>query len=38
MNNYKFNHDLIDNVLMKGLGLQTKQIMENKICKNTTKF
>lgn len=35
---YKFNHDLLDNVLRKGLKAQTKQIMENKKCKNTTKF
>ena len=26
---YKFNHDLIDNVLLRGLCVQTKQIMEN---------
>ena len=36
--NYKFNHDLTDNVLQRGLGFQTKTIMENKKCKNTTKF
>ncbi len=36
--NYKFNHDLVDNVLIKGLKVQTKLIMENKKCKNTTKF
>lgn len=35
---YKFNHDLIDNILLKGLMLQTKAVMENKRCKNTTKF
>lgn len=35
---YEFNHDLLDNVLLKGLNLQTKIIMENKKCKNTTKF
>ncbi|MBE7087376.1 MAG: hypothetical protein E7369_03655 [Clostridiales bacterium] len=35
---YKFNHDLIDNVLYKGLIAQTKMIMENVKCKNTTKF
>lgn len=28
--NYKFNHDLIDNILLKGLVLQTKTVMENK--------
>jgi hypothetical protein len=36
--NYKFNHDLIDNVLLRGLCVQTKQIMENVKCKNSTKF
>ncbi len=35
---FNFNHDLIDNVLMRGLSVQTKYIMENKKCKNTTKF
>ena len=35
---YKFNHDLIDNVLLSGIILQTKNIMENIKCKNTTKF
>lgn len=35
---YKFNHDLINNILMFGLKSQTKQIMENKKCKNITKF
>jgi hypothetical protein len=35
---YKFNHDLINNVLLGGLKNQTKLIMENKKCKNTTKF
>lgn len=34
---YKFNHDLIDNVLLRGLSVQTKQIMENEKCKNFTK-
>lgn len=33
---YKFNHDLTDNVLINGLREQTKKIMENKKCKNTT--
>lgn len=28
--NYSFNHDLTDNVLLKGLRLQTKKILENK--------
>lgn len=36
--NYKFNHDLTDNILMLGLKAQTTRIMENKKCKNTTKF
>ncbi len=36
--NYKFNHDLIDNVLYRGLVLQTKRIMEKEKCKNTSKF
>ena len=36
---YRFNHDLTDNVLIKGLKVQTKNILENdKKCKNTTKF
>ena len=35
---YKFNHDLISNVLVLGLKQQTKIVMENKKCKNTTKF
>ena len=35
---YKFNHDLLDNVLLRGLKVQTKQILENEKCKNTTKF
>ena len=34
---YKFNHDLTDNVLLKGLKEQTKQIMEKNLCKKTTK-
>ncbi len=36
--NFKFNHDLIDNVLYRGLAMQTKRIMENEKCKNTSKF
>ena len=36
--NYKFNHDLISNILVLGLRQQTKMIMENSKCKNTTKF
>ena len=35
---YKFNHDLTDNVLLNGLRVQTKIILENCKCKNTTKF
>lgn len=35
---YKFNHDLTDNVLLNGLKLQTKKILENNKCKSTTKF
>lgn len=35
---YSFNHDLTDNVFMRGLSVQTKLIMENKKCKNSTKF
>ncbi len=35
---YKFNHDLTDNILLRGLNCQTKNIMENKKCKNTSKF
>lgn len=35
---YKFNHDLTDNVLMRGLSMQTKMVMENEKCKNSTKF
>ncbi len=35
---YNFNHDLLNNVFQYGLIKQTKQIMENVKCKNTTKF
>jgi hypothetical protein len=35
---YNFNHDLLDNVLIRGLKVQTKQIMENEKCKNTIKY
>ena len=35
---YKFNHDLTDNILYRGIISQTKNIMENKKCKNTSKF
>lgn len=34
---YQFNHDLTDNVLLRGLKEQTKHVMENKKCKKTTK-
>ncbi len=34
---YKFNHDLTDNIIFKGLREQTKNIMENKKCKKTIK-
>ena len=36
--NFKFNHDLIDNILLRGLPMQTKQVMENKKWKNIMKF
>ncbi len=36
--NYKFNHDLLDNVFYKGLYKQTVSVMEGKKCKKTTKF
>ena len=35
---FRFNHDLIDNILKRGLIAQTKMIMENKKCRNTSKF
>ena len=35
---YNFNHDLIDNIIFKGLNVKTKKIMENEKCKKTTKF
>ncbi len=35
---YYFNHDLTENVFKYGLIKQTKNIMENKQCKTTTKF
>lgn len=35
---YKFNHDLTDNILFLGLRAQTKTIMECGKCKNTTKY
>lgn len=34
---YKFNSDLVRNVLKRGLFSETKRITENKQCKNTTK-
>ncbi len=34
---YQFNHDLTDNILLRGLKEQTKHVMENKKCKKTTK-
>ncbi len=36
--NYKFNHDLCDNILQRGLIMETKRIMENEKCKNSTKY
>ncbi len=38
MIDYKFNHELIDNVLNYGLKAQTKRILENKKCEKNTKF
>lgn len=35
---FSFNHDLIDNVLYRGLSSQTKRIMEKEKCEKTTKF
>lgn len=35
---YKFNHDLTDNVLIRGIKVQTKNVLENNKCKNITKF
>ena len=35
---YNFNHDLLDNVFYRGIKVQTKNIMENNKCKNTTKY
>ena len=35
---YNFNHDLVDNIFMLGIKKQTKIVMENKKCKNTTKY
>lgn len=36
--NYKFNHDLIDNILLRGIREQTKKVMEGNKCKNTIKY
>ena len=35
---YKFNHDLLDNVLFRGLNTQTKCVLDDKKCKNQAKF
>ncbi|MBO4251431.1 MAG: hypothetical protein J5911_02080 [Clostridia bacterium] len=35
---YNFNHDLTDNILLKGVFEQTKNIMECKKCKNSIKY
>ena len=35
---YKFNHDLIDNILYKGLRVQTKCVMEGNKCASIMKF
>ena len=35
---YKFNHDLIDNILYNGLRVQTKSVMEGNKCANIMKF
>ena len=35
---YNFNHDLTDNILLQGIFKQTKNVMECKKCKNSTKF
>lgn len=35
---YNFNHDLTDNILLRGVFEQTKNVMECKKCKNSTKF
>lgn len=31
---YKFNHELIDNILNQGIFIQTKNVMENRKCKS----
>ena len=33
-----FNSDLTDNIIKRGIMVKTKQIMEGKKCKKTTKF
>lgn len=35
---YKFNHDLCDNILNRGLILETKRILENKKCEKSMKY
>ncbi len=35
---YKFNHDLVNNILTYGLRNQTKHVLENKKCKNIIKY
>ena len=35
---YKFNHDLTDNILHSGLRITLKEILENKKCKNIIKL
>ena len=35
---YNFNHDLTDNILLRGIFEQTKNVMENKKCKTSIKF
>ena len=35
---YNFNHDLTDNILFKGIFMQTKNVLEGKKCRNTIKF
>ena len=35
---YKFNKDLTDNILLSGLNVQTKNVMENRKCRNSMKY
>lgn len=35
---YNFNHDLTDNILLSGIFVQTKNVMECKKCKNSIKY